>query len=684
MDAPSKPREGSPIMRKGRGLHPKRLFSREGTQEREYPRAMGCRWCTFGNFGPLTTWRNGEVADALPAEPTEYGHSPLLTALLELGYLEEIQKGLYARGDSESAGHKARVHLSDLALECKAWAREEEYLQLMLRDQQLYRCQDEERDLFWDLSMEVVEAARHSEEGCKLHHHFVWTDTDDEGNEEAHRPTVRMIRSPVVLPGPPSLEIQEGGDNQQLASAQQPAPEEADDVLGDNWDDHLGWDADANIAAAEAAAPAEDVLKDPRITQGLEEADVLNAINEMKRQVRFKANGGEEPSLSIPSLVERVAVAILHDKPERDPVEVLREVKRSVLNMRLEYRENVERALKENLTTRDGEQWEASEGIPAETHLDAFELTPSPEPQDYLVDDDEVTTYLFKGELPAFADLPTKKRKEARRQIRDRAKKFHIADGRLFFLDKPPKRPNQVPGVTQRKAVITKAERDAVLRLVHDNGGHPSMPNTRKLIRDRFWWAGMYTQIGDYVRWCHNCQMTNQSTTLRTDGRTLTSTEVDMPLEKVGFDLLGPFPLTNEGYTYLYIWHDHFSGWVGAASGKTKNSSEVAAFLKMDLFASHLCPRVMVMDNDACVGEVQNLCVAMGTLIMLAAICSPWQNGGAEASVKYLTRLIRKLVLQYGGDWAEHLYEALIVVRICFRTATRLSPFEIIYGRQPV
>jgi hypothetical protein len=115
-----------------------------------------------------------------------------------------------------------------------------------------------------------------------------------------------------------------------------------------------------------------------------------------------------------------------------------------------------------------------------------------------------------------------------------------------------------------------------------------------------------------------------------------------------------------------------------------QDSSKVAAFLKMDLFASHLCPRVMVMDNDACVGEVQDLCVAMGTLIMLAAICLPWQNGDAEASIKYLTRLMRKLVLQYGGDWAEHLYEELIVVQICFRTAMRLSPFKIIYGRQSV
>jgi hypothetical protein len=88
------------------------------------------------------------------------------------------------------------------------------------------------------------------------------------------------------------------------------------------------------------------------------------------------------------------------------------------------------------------------EGIQLETRIDAFELTPTPEPQDYLVYNDEVVAYLFKGELPVFADLPTKMRKEARRQIRDRAKKFRIDNGRLFFLDKPPKRPNQVPGVT--------------------------------------------------------------------------------------------------------------------------------------------------------------------------------------------------------------------------------------------
>jgi hypothetical protein len=415
VDAPSKAQEGIPIMRQGRRLHPKRLFSRGGQQGKEYPRSMGCKWCTFGNFGPLTTWRNGEVADALPEEPTEYGHSLLLAALLELGYLEEIQKGLFARGGLFSARGQEQNRLSALALECRTWAREEEYLQLMLKDNQQYRCQDEDRDVFWDLSVELVESNRHSKEGCKLHHHFVWTHTDEEDNEQPRGLTVRMIRSPTELPGPPALDIEEDARDAQ----EEPAPVGANEVLGDNWDDHLGWDADANIAAAEAAAPAEDVLTDPRISRGLEESELLNAVHEMKRQVRFKSNGGEEPTLAAPSLVERVAIAILHDRPEKAAEEVLREVKRSVLNLRLEYRKNVERALKESLAMQEEKQDESGEGIPLETHLDAFELTPTPEPQDYLVDDDEVITYLFKGELPAFADLSTRKREKARRQIRD-------------------------------------------------------------------------------------------------------------------------------------------------------------------------------------------------------------------------------------------------------------------------
>ncbi|GAQ93473.1 hypothetical protein KFL_015570020, partial [Klebsormidium nitens] len=144
----------------------------------------------------------------------------------------------------------------------------------------------------------------------------------------------------------------------------------------------------------------------------------------------------------------------------------------------------------------------------------------------------------------------------------------------------------------------------------------------------------------------------------RTNGRKLTSTEVDLPLEKVGFDLLGPFPPTTEGYEYVYIWYDYFSGWIGAGLGKTKQSAEVAEFLKMDLFAAHACPALIIMDNDAHVGEVKDLCQRMGTQVQVIAPYSPWMNGGAESSVKIFTKNVRKLVIQYGPDCVSHIYEA--------------------------
>jgi hypothetical protein len=370
----------------------------------------------------------------------------------------------------------------------------------MLKDSQLYHCQNEARDLFWDLSVELVDANRHGQEGCKLHHHFVWTDTDNEDDEQPRGLTVRMIRSPMELPGAPApRDIEEEG-----GAREEPRPSRRTRSSGTTGTTTL--DARRGCQYRSRGGPRARRGR----THGPAHRPRPSRLGALERGTRDEASNEVQVQWTGGTLTRgpfsRGACGDSHIARQagKGPKGILREVKRSVLNLRLEYRENVERALKDNLAMQEEREQENSEGIPLETRLDAFELTPTAEPQDYLVDDDEVVAYLFKGKLPVFANLSTKKRKEARRQIQDRAKKFRIDNGRLFFLDKPSKRPNQVPGVTQKKAVLTRMEKEAVLRSVHDNGGHPSMSNTRKLKRDRFWWAGMYNQIGDCVRSCHN------------------------------------------------------------------------------------------------------------------------------------------------------------------------------------
>jgi hypothetical protein len=176
--------------------------------------------------------------------------------------------------------------------------------------------------------------------------------------------------------------------------------------------------------------------------------------------------------------------------------------------------------------------------------------------------------------------------------------------------------------------------------------GHPSMRATRKLVKDRFWCKNIHADVGDYMRSCHYYQMTNQPTTERLDGRTFTSTQVDMPMEKIGFDLLGPFPETPEKYKYVYVWYDLYLGWVGAGLGTSKDTKEIARFLKLDVFAGHGCPGLAITDKDAYVSEVRELFDGMGIKVPTIVSYSPYQTGDTEAIVKLLTKSTRKLVLQ--------------------------------------
>jgi hypothetical protein len=373
------------------------------------------------------------------------------------------------------------------------------------------------------------------------------------------------------------------------------------EILDHGWDDQLGWDPKRTLEASNRDELAE---VDPQAAKGLE-ALTVDEIGEIQRRNRFERNGGNALSLAGPSLVERMTVTLLQERPEWKPSKVLKEVKRSILNLRLDYRENLQLVLQANLA-EGAPELEISEGMESTVAaaLVIFDIQERqrPAPSEYVVHDPDVIKYVFDDELPTYSEMTLKARKEANRQIRDRPKKFEVQDGRLFHIDKPPFRRNQTLGQVQKRLVLTRAEKErGTSPAPRPWWSSTSMPNTRKLIRDRFWWRNMYNK----VRQCHNCQMKNQPTTLQTDGRSLVSTEVDLPMEKVGFDFLGPFPETPEGYKYVMVWQDYFSGWVGAGLSKSNDSKEVASFLKLDLFATHLCPATIVMDNDAAMGEIK-------------------------------------------------------------------------------
>jgi hypothetical protein len=165
------------------------------------------------------------------------------------------------------------------------------------------------------------------------------------GAEERRGPIVMMVKGGQKIPGPPEFDL----GTESAAHGKIKIPDLNDlplaEILDHDWDDQLGWDPERTLEASNKDEPAE---VDPQAAKGLE-ALTVDGNGEIQRRNRFERNGENAPSLAGPSLVDPVAVTLLQERPEREPNEVLKEVKRSILNLRLDYRENLQLALQANL-----------------------------------------------------------------------------------------------------------------------------------------------------------------------------------------------------------------------------------------------------------------------------------------------------------------------------------------------
>ena len=62
----------------------------------------------------------------------------------------------------------------------------------------------------------------------------------------------------------------------------------------------------------------------------------------------------------------------------------------------------------------------------------------------------------------------------------------------------------------------------------------------------------------------------------------------------------------------------------------------------------------------------------------------PQENGQAEATNKVMLKILKKMKHEYGGKWSDHLADVLWACRSSVKTATRFSPFSLVYGTKAI
>ena len=74
---------------------------------------------------------------------------------------------------------------------------------------------------------------------------------------------------------------------------------------------------------------------------------------------------------------------------------------------------------------------------------------------------------------------------------------------------------------------------------------------------------------------------------------TMRSIIVNNAFDKVGIDLIGPFP-TSKKNKYIIVCTDYFTCWVEVGAIQDMSAEKTAIFLIHSIFLRHSCPQIIV------------------------------------------------------------------------------------------
>ena len=259
--------------------------------------------------------------------------------------------------------------------------------------------------------------------------------------------------------------------------------------------------------------------------------------------------------------------------------------------------------------------------------------------------------------------------------------KFLIDDGLLYHVDRGTKtRPH-----TRKQLVLPPSFRKIVLGDAHGGylGGHLGIEKTTDKILKSYFWPNMLKDIMHYVQTCETCNRKK----LQKERRPMLDMPMpSAPMEIVGIDTCGPFPLSDNGNKYVCTIIDHFSGWPEAWAIPDKSANTIAKLLLENFIPRHGCPRTLISDQgtEYCNALLDIVNKEMGIGRIDTSSYHPQSNGKTERFHRCMNEMIQKQISEEQALWDQVLNPCLGAYRVSKNESTKHTPFFIMYGRDPI
>lgn len=228
--------------------------------------------------------------------------------------------------------------------------------------------------------------------------------------------------------------------------------------------------------------------------------------------------------------------------------------------------------------------------------------------------------------------------------------------------------------------VVPEGYRKEVLRGLHDEVGHPGIERTMRLLRERFYWPGMYSDTEHWIKTCDRCLKRKDKPTQRAP---LININTSYPLELVCFDYLTLEPA--QGVGNVLIITDHYTKYALAIPTKNQTAKTTAETFFNHFIVHYGIPTRLHSDQGANFESelIKELCVLMNMKKSHTTPYHPQGNAGPERFNRTLLNMLGTLEADQKTNWKKYVNSLVFAYNCTPHEATRVAPYELMFGRKP-
>uniref|UniRef100_A0A7N2KR02 Uncharacterized protein n=1 Tax=Quercus lobata TaxID=97700 RepID=A0A7N2KR02_QUELO len=225
-----------------------------------------------------------------------------------------------------------------------------------------------------------------------------------------------------------------------------------------------------------------------------------------------------------------------------------------------------------------------------------------------------------------------------------------------------------------------------VLSLVHDSplGGHSGYLKTYHRAKRDWFWKGMKKDLKEYIKGCEMCQRIKHET-CKPAGLLQPLEIPHTPWSSISMDFVEGLPKSLR-HDVVMVVVDRLTKYVHFIPlSHPYTAVKVASLFMTHIFRLHGLPASIVSDRDPVFTSRfwEELFRLQGVDLAMSSAYHPQSDGQTEVVNRSLEQYLRAFTGDKPKQWVEWLPLAEFWFNTNYHTATKVTPFEALYGFQP-